>query len=102
MNKRNVKSFYFFIHKNIKTIFKQIEEVKSEIKAIHKLATSIELLAQKMQSVDEKVGSIDVRLDAIEKRPVEDMNHYKRTIISCIATGVIAAILGAVFALILK
>ena len=87
---------------NIKTIFKQIDDVKSELKAIHKLATSIELMAQKMQSVDEKVGSIDDRLDAIERQPSEDIRHYKRTTISCIITGVVTAILSAVFALILK
>jgi chromosome condensin MukBEF ATPase and DNA-binding subunit MukB len=87
---------------NIKSIFHQIDDVKSEIKAIHKLATSIELLAQKMNSVDEKVDNIDDRLDAIEKKDSEDIRYYKRTTISCIITGVITAILGAVFALIIK
>ena len=87
---------------NIKTLFKLLDDVKSEIKAIHKLATSIELLAQKMQSVDEKVGNIDVRLDAIEKQPTEDVRYYKRTLISCIITGVITAVLGALLALIIK
>jgi tetrahydromethanopterin S-methyltransferase subunit B len=87
---------------NAKTLFKLVDDVKSEIKAIHKLATSIELLAQKMQSVDEKVGNIDTRLDAIEKQPSEDIKYYKRTIISCIATGIITAILGALLALIIK
>lgn len=87
---------------NIKTLFKSLDDVKSEIKAIHKLATSIELLAQKMQSVDEKVGNIDVRLDAIEKQPTEDVRYYKRTLISCIITGVITAVLGALLALIIK
>ena len=78
---------------NTKTLFKSIDEVKTEIKAIHKLATSIELLAQKMQSVDEKVGNIDTRLDAIEKQPSEDIKYYKRIIISCVATGIITAVL---------
>ena len=87
---------------NAKTLFKLVDDVKSEIKAIHKLATSIELLAQKMQSVDEKVGNIDTRLDAIEKQPSEDVKYYKRTIISCIATGIITTILGALLALIIK
>lgn len=87
---------------NAKTLFKLIDDVKSEIKAIHKLATSIELLAQKMQSVDEKVGNIDTRLDAIEKQPSEDIKYYKRTIIGCVATGIITAILGALLALIIK
>jgi len=87
---------------NIKTLFKLVDDVKSEIKAIHKLATSIELLAQKMQSVDEKVGNIDVRLDAIEKQPTEDVRYYKRTLISCVITGVITAVLGALLALIIK
>lgn len=87
---------------NIKTLFKLMEEVKSEIKAIHKLATSIELLAQKMNSVDEKVGNIDTRLDAIEKQDTDDVRYLKRTTISCIITGVITAILGALFALIMN
>jgi 5'-deoxynucleotidase YfbR-like HD superfamily hydrolase len=87
---------------NIKTLFKLLDDVKSEIKAIHKLATSIELLAQKMQSVDEKVGNIDTRLDAIEKQPSEDIKYYKRIIISCVATGIITAVLGALLALIIK
>lgn len=87
---------------NIKTIFKQIDDVKSEIKAIHKLATSIELLAQKMNSVDKKVDNIDDRLDAIESKDSDDVRYYKRTTISCIITGVITAILGALFALIIK
>ena len=87
---------------NIKTLFKQVEEVKSEIKAIHKLATSIELLAQKMNSVDEKIGNIDTRLDVIEKQDTDDIRYYKRTTISCIITGVITAILSAIFVLIIK
>jgi hypothetical protein len=55
-----------------------------------------------MQSVDEKVGNIDTRLDAIEKQPSEDIKYYKRTIISCVATGIITAVLGALLALIIK
>lgn len=87
---------------NEKTLFNQTKDLKSEIQAIHKLATSIELLAQKMQSVDEKVDNIDDRLDAIESKDSEDVRYLKRTTISCIITGVITAILGAIFALIMN
>lgn len=87
---------------NIKTLFNQMKEVKSEIHAIHKLATSIEILAEKMKSVDENVTNINTRLDRIEEKPSEDLRYYKRTFISCIATGVITAILGALLALIIK
>ena len=87
---------------NSKTLFKLIDDVKSEIKAIHKFFCGVYQSVYNWQSVDEKVGNIDTRLDAIEKQPSEDIKYYKRTIISCVATGIITAILGALLALIIK
>lgn len=87
---------------DIKNLFHQTKELKNEVNDIHKLTTSVELIAKQTVDINKKVDGIDKRLDTVEKAPAEDLKHYKRVIISCIITGVVSAVLGAVIALILK
>lgn len=87
---------------NEKNIFHRLDEMKSELHDIHKLASSVEVIANQTVSINEKVDNIDKRLDVVEKAPVKDFKYYKRTVVSCLITGVLTAILGAVLALILR
>lgn len=87
---------------NIKNLFHQATELKKEVDDIHKLTTSVELIAKQTVDINKKIDGIDKRLDTVEKAPADDFKHYKRAIISCIITGVVSAVLGAVIALILK
>lgn len=87
---------------DIKNLFHQTKELKNEVNDIHKLTTSVELIAKQTVDINKKVDGIDKRLDTVEKAPAEDLKHYKRIIISCIITGVISLIIGAIGALILK
>lgn len=86
---------------DIKNLFHQTKELKNEVNDIHKLTTSVELIAKQTVDINKKVDGIDKRLDTVEKAPAEDLKHYKRAIISCIITGVISLILGAIGALII-
>ena len=41
------------------------------------------------------------RLERLEQSPGEDYKYYKRLVIGCVITGIIGAVLGAVFAIII-
>ena len=88
--------------KDISHIYHEIDEIKDNVKDIHSLATSVEKIAVKMDSTAGKVDKIDSRLEQIEKEPRDKLEHYKRLIIGCIVTGILGAVIGAVFTLILK
>ena len=81
------------------TIFHQLTEIKNEVKDIRRLTNAVEKMATKMESIDTKVDSMDKRLNSVVNTPAEEFRYYKRTIISCILTGILSAGLGALIAL---
>lgn len=83
-------------------IFHQLSEIKTEVKDIRRLTTAVEKIAVQTENITHKVDGIDARLDNVEKQSVEEYKHYKRVIVSCVITGIIGTIIGAIFALIIN
>lgn len=67
-----------------------------------RLALNMEYMAKEQQKQGEKLDKQGEKLEKLEHEPAEDFKHYKRVVIGCIITGVISALLGAVFTLIVK
>lgn len=87
---------------NDANIFHQLSEIKTEVKDIRRLTTAVEKIAVQTENITRKVDGIDARLDNVEKQSVEEYKHYKRVIVSCVITGIIGTIIGAIFALIIN
>ena len=87
---------------NDANIFHQLSEIKTEVKDIRRLTTAVEKIAVQTENITHKVDGIDARLDNVEKQSVEEYKHYKRVIVSCVITGIIGTIIGAIFALIIN
>lgn len=87
---------------NDKNIFHQLDEIKEDVRDIKRLTVAVERIALQTKSTNEQVVGINERLDNLEQAPAEEAKYYKRVIISCIITGVISLILGAVLSLIIK
>lgn len=73
---------------------KKQDEIYELTNAVNKLAVSVEFMA-KEQSEQGK------RLDTLEKEPAENAKYYKRTIISCVITTLVGAVIGALIALLI-
>ncbi len=86
---------------NTSSIFHQIDEMKEDIRNITRLTIAVEKIANKVDNIDEKVNSIDERLTTVEKEPVEDYRHIRRTVISAIISTVVGALLGALLTLVI-
>lgn len=87
---------------NDSNIFHQLDEIKAEVKDIHKLTTAVEKIAVQTENTAKKVDAISSRLDSVERTPAEDLRHYRRVIATAVLTGIIGAVLGAFFALIIR
>lgn len=93
----------------IKSLEHRMTNCEENNEQIHKMTTSIEKMAVNMEYMakeqkrqgDEQARQGD-RLEILEHEPADTLKYLKRQVISCIITGVVSAILGAVLALVLK
>ena len=85
---------------NDRNIFHQLDEIKEEIKVMRELIVAVQRLADKQESNTALLQKVDKRLANIESAPLSDLKHYKRVAVAADITGVVAAVLGAVLALI--
>ena len=85
-----------------KNIFHQLTEIKEDVRDIRQLTAAVEKIAVKTDETAKKLDGISERIEAVERLPAEDMQYYRRMAVSCIITGVIGTVLGAVLALILN
>lgn len=85
---------------NDRNIFHQLDEMKEEIKVLRELATALQQLADRLENNTALLSAVDKRLGNIEKRPVQDMEHIRKTAITAAVSGIIGALLSAAAALI--
>lgn len=81
---------------------RDIAYLKEQTRNINDLVTSVKLLANNMERMAEEQERQGEKLEKLENAPAEKYENLRSTVVSCIVTGVISAILGAVFMLILK
>lgn len=86
----------------IKTLFNSVSELKSVTNEINKLAISIEKIAINQTTMIEESKQLKKDVDAIKEQSNKDAHDIKMTILKCIITGVLSAIVGAIMVLIIK
>jgi len=71
-------------------------------KSMYDLIRSVDKLANAMENMAREQKEQGERLERLENAPADDFKYYKRLIVGCVITGIICAVLGAIFTLILK
>lgn len=86
----------------IKTLFNNVSKLENITTEINKLAMSIEKIAINQTAMLDQQTKLRKDVDAIKEQPAKDAHDMKMTVIKCIVTGVLSAIVGALIALIIK
>lgn len=86
----------------------RMAKCEQENELIHKMTTSIEKMAVNMEYMakeQKRQGDEQIkqgrRLEALEREPADNYKYLRRTIISCVVTGILGAIITAVITLII-
>ena len=82
----------------IKSLKHRMEKCEEQQTLLNKLVNSVDKLAINMEYMAKEQKEQGDRLARLEREPAEDFKHYKRTIIGCVITGVLGAVIGAVLA----
>ena len=83
----------------IKSLKHRMNDCEDSQALLNKLINSVDKLAINMDYMNKELQVQGKRLEKLESAPAEEYQHYKRLIIGCIITGVVGAILGAIFAI---
>ena len=86
----------------IKSLKQRIDEQEEKGNALNELAISVKVLAVNMENKGKEQIKQGELLERLEREPADDQRYYKRTVVSCIITGVISAVVGGVMAFILQ
>ena len=86
---------------SIEDLKTRLDKCESQQEAMSSLTRSVDRLAITMGTLVEEQKELKKDVKAMKEAPAENLNYYKRTIISCIITTVLGALIGAVIALIL-
>ena len=69
--------------------------------SIEKMAVNMEYMAKEQKRQGDEQSKQGERLEKLEHEPADNFKYLKRTVISCVVTGVLSAIIGALIALII-
>lgn len=86
----------------IKTLFNNVNRLEKVVDKIDNLTVSIERMTIAQQGIIDEQKKVRADVDKIKEQPVKDAHEIKMKIISCVITGVVGAVLGALLALIIK
>lgn len=76
-----------------KTIFKEIESLKRIQDIIYDLSKNLSTLVMEMKDTKEDVKSIRQDLDEIKRKPGNDYDNIKRTVVNLIIGAIIGTII---------
>ena len=85
----------------IKSIKHRMDKCEQSQSSIEALAQSVAKLAVNMEHMLKEQEKQGEQIERLEQAPLDDYRQYKRTIMQCVITGIIGAVVGAVLALIL-
>lgn len=88
--------------KEIKSLKYRMKDVETQTEAIHSLALSVNELAGNIQTMSKTQTDVVNRLTKLEQAPLTHYDYLKKTIIGCIVTGVLTAIISALLAVIIR
>ena len=87
---------------DIKSLKHRVANCESENETIRSLALSVNQLAVNMEHMLREQKEQGQRLTALEKEPIEGYRSFKNTVMHCLVSTVLGALLGAVMALVLR
>ncbi|MBE6720626.1 MAG: hypothetical protein E7571_08265 [Ruminococcaceae bacterium] len=89
-------------HENqIKSLKHRMDETEKNNGALLELSTSVKILATNMEHMAKEQEKQGKRLERLEREPAEEHKYYKRTILACIITTVVGALLGGLLTMII-
>ena len=87
---------------DIKSLKHRVANCESENETIRSLALSVNQLAVNMEHMLTEQKEQGQRLTALERAPGEGYQRLKNTVIHCVTSSVLGALLGALMTLLLK
>lgn len=86
------------VEDSVKSAHKRIDELHNITKAFYELAADVKVMVNEMTNMKSDISDIRKKVDAHEDEPNKLMFNIKNTII----TGIVAAVVGAIIALVIK
>lgn len=89
------------LEKDMKSVKHRLTSCETENETTRTLALSVNQLAVNMEHMLNEQKEQGARLTALEKAPIEGYQRMKHTVIQCLTSSVLGALLGAVMTLVL-
>lgn len=86
---------------NIEDIKTRLDKCESQQEVMSSLTRSVDRLTITMGTMVEEQKELKEDVKSLKEAPMDSFNYYKRTIISCIITTILGALIGAGISLIL-
>lgn len=86
------------VEDSVKNAHRRIDELQNITKAFYELAADVKVMVNEMTNMKSDISDIRKKVDARDDEPNKLMFNIKNTII----TGIVAALVGAAIALIVK
>jgi seryl-tRNA synthetase len=83
---------------SVKHAHKRIDELQNITKAFYELAADVKVMVNEMANMKSDISDIRKKVDARDEEPNKLVFNIKNTVI----TGIVAALVGALIALIIK
>ena len=81
---------------------RRIEKLEEVTNAIHTMSNTMVRLVEQTQTTNKNVEELKDKVGQLERAPIENYTHIKKTIITAVITGVLGAVIGALISLIIK
>ena len=86
----------------IKSLEHRVHACECENESIRKIALSVNKLAVNMEHMLTEQKEQGKRLNALERAPAEGYRRLKDTLVKCVISSVVGALIGAVMTLVVK
>jgi len=79
---------------------RRIEALEKLAEIIHENSMTMVRLVEQIKVTNESVQKLEMKVDNIEKEPLNNYKHLKKTVWTSVITGIVGAIVSAVICLI--
>lgn len=81
-------------NQSCKSAHHRIDKLEGDIGEIKELTIAVKEIAMETKATREDVNDINGRLKSVEEKPGKNWNDLVKTVIGCIATGIVCYFLG--------
>ena len=86
---------------DIDTLKDRLQKYENQQEVMTSLTRSVDRLTLTMGNMVDEQKELKEDVKALKEAPIENFNHYKKTVVSCVITTVIGAVLGAIISLVI-